>query len=223
MTCIAGVDEAGRGPLIGDLFMAIVVIEADQELFLKSLGVRDSKKLTKSRREELFNYIVSLARVIAVARIPPNVIDKHNINTLEISSLCKLLAKVLSITDVWRIYIDAFASPDKIKEHVKLCVKNLSADKIIAEHGADALHTVVGAASIVAKVLRDRHIEMLKISYGDFGSGYPSDKRTVDWLKNYYQKHRSIPPIVRRSWKTVESIIHRNHTLDHYTKERFKN
>lgn len=202
--------------------MAIVVIDSDQELFLKLLGVRDSKRLTRGRREELFKYIVSSARAVAVTRIPPNLIDRENLNTLEIKSLCRLLAKILSITNIEKVYIDAFANPNKIKEHVKLCVKNLSVDSIIAEHGADSMYTVVGAASIVAKVLRDRYVDLLKTVYGDFGSGYPSDKRTVDWLKNYYQKYKSVPPIVRKSWKTVENIIHGARTLDHYVRKGFK-
>lgn len=222
MKYIAGVDEAGRGPLIGDLFMAIVVIDSEQDSFLRSLGVKDSKRLTRSRREELFRYIVGTARVVAVTRITPSAIDRENINTLEIKSLCRLLTKVLTITSIERVYIDAFASPDKIKEHVRPCLKSLSIDNVIAEHGADSLYTVVGAASIVAKVLRDIHVDELKMVYGDFGSGYPSDRRTVDWLKNYYQRHRSIPPIVRRSWKTVENIIRRTHNLDLYIKENFK-
>ncbi|MEO2151636.1 MAG: ribonuclease HII, partial [Thermococcus sp.] len=78
--------------------------------------------------------------------------------------------------------------------------------EIIAKHRADALFPVVSAASIVAKVTRDREIEKLKAEYGEIGSGYPSDPRTRAFLENYYREHGAFPPIVRRGWKTLKKI-----------------
>lgn len=219
-TFVAGIDEAGRGPVVGDLFMALVVIDSGQEMFLKALGVKDSKKLSKSRREELFKSIVSVAEVVIVARIPPDAIDRENLNVLEAKTLCQLVIKANSITKLDKIYIDAFTHPDKIKEYISRCLDINKIDNIVVEHGADSLYTVVGAASIVAKVLRDRHIEILKKVYGDFGSGYPSDTRTIDWLKTFYRKHKILPPIVRRSWKTIENVLGTVDNLDRYVKDR---
>ncbi|MEM3979798.1 MAG: ribonuclease HII [Ignisphaera sp.] len=216
MIKIAGVDEAGRGPLIGDLFMALVVINESVEETLRNLGVRDSKKLTRKKREELFNRIISIAEAIVIARITPVDIDKENINDLEIKTLCRILAKAYSTIKFDKIYVDAFANPNKIVGHLQKCLREPQID-VVAVYNADSAYTIVGAASIVAKVLRDRHIDTLRQVYGDFGSGYPSDKRTIDWLKNYYQNHKAIPSIVRKSWKTVENILGVSSTLDRYT------
>uniref|UniRef100_A0A7C2Z1J6 Ribonuclease HII n=1 Tax=Ignisphaera aggregans TaxID=334771 RepID=A0A7C2Z1J6_9CREN len=216
MVFIAGVDEAGRGPLIGDLFMALVVIDERAEPTLRALGIRDSKKLSKNRREKLFGYIVRIAETVVVSRIPPELIDKENLNILEIRALCRAISKAASIVKIDKVYIDAFAEPTKLRDSVRKCVEDLDHEGVVVIHGADALYTVVGAASIIAKVLRDRYIDSLKTLYGDFGSGYPSDKRTIDWLKSYYATHRSIPPIVRRSWKTVDKVLSGKYTLDKY-------
>lgn len=222
MVYIAGIDEAGRGPLIGDLFMALVTIDDGVESLLRSLGVRDSKKLSRRRREELFGFIAGVAEAILVARVPPSDIDKENINTLEIKTLCRLIAEAYSTIKIDKIYVDAFADPNKITNHLQKCLEKSHIENIVAVYNADNTYTVVSAASIIAKVLRDRHIDTLKQIYGDFGSGYPSDERTVDWLKKYYQNHRDIPPIVRKSWKTIENILGRSHTLDRYTAKKNK-
>ncbi|MCI4436683.1 MAG: ribonuclease HII, partial [Ignisphaera sp.] len=71
----------------------------------------------------------------------------------------------------------------------------------------DSKYIAVSAASIVAKVLRDWHIDQLKKVYGDIGSGYPSDKKTVEWLQNYYKEFGELPSVVRKSWKTIERIL----------------
>jgi len=222
MVYIAGVDEAGRGPLIGDLFMALVAIDDGAESLLRSLGVRDSKKLTRKRREELFGYIAGVAEAVLVARVLPSDIDKENINTLEIKTLCRLIAEAYSTIEIDRIYIDAFVDPNKITNYLRKCLEKSHIDNIVAVYDADSTYVVVSAASIIAKVLRDRHIDTLKQIYGDFGSGYPSDERTIDWLKKYYQNYRAIPPIVRKSWKTIENTLGRSHTLDRYTVKRNK-
>ena len=78
--------------------------------------------------------------------------------------------------------------------------------KIVAEHKADSKYIPVAAASILAKVTRDRAIEKLKEAYGEIGSGYPSDPITRRFLEEYYKKHGVFPPIVRKSWKTLEKI-----------------
>ncbi|WP_457753524.1 ribonuclease HII, partial [Thermococcus sp.] len=78
--------------------------------------------------------------------------------------------------------------------------------KIIAEHKADAKYLPVSAASILAKVTRDKAIEKLKKQYGEIGSGYPSDPRTRKFLEEYYKEHGEFPPIVRKSWKTLRKI-----------------
>jgi ribonuclease HII len=216
MVYIAGVDEAGRGPLIGDLFMVMIVLDEEQEKFLKNLGVKDSKKLSKSKREELFKFIISSAETLIVSRLTPGDIDRENLNYLELKTLCKILTKGFNIARIDKVYIDAFADPIKISNFLRQCSKRIDLGKIVAIYKADNMYTVVGAASIVAKVLRDRHIEILKKMYGDFGSGYPSDRSTIEWLKSYYQKYRALPPIIRKSWKTVENVLGHGNALNKY-------
>lgn len=212
---IMGVDEAGRGPLVGDIFMAGVVIKEENVVKLKLIGVKDSKKLSRLSREKLFGLILSLAEAVIVTRISPQEIDNENINILEIKALCRLVSKLCSIVKIDKIYVDAFTDNQRILNYLKTCINVcVNLREVIAEYSADSKYVVVGAASIIAKVLRDRHIDMLKIFYGDFGSGYPSDKRTIDWLKKYYGQYNQIPSIVRRSWKTVKSLIGINTTVD---------
>jgi len=201
---VAGVDEAGRGPLIGDMFMAIVVVEEEKLRSLEQLGVRDSKKLTREKREKLLPLILSIANFVAVHRITPDQIDKYNINLLELESLVKLVKLALTFHPVKRVFIDAFTNPTTIISALHTIKEDID---VIAEYNADSKYIAVSAASIVAKVLRDWHIDQLKKVYGDIGSGYPSDKKTVEWLQNYYKKFGELPSVVRKSWKTVERIL----------------
>ncbi|MEM4553354.1 MAG: ribonuclease HII [Ignisphaera sp.] len=214
---VAGIDEAGRGPLIGDMFMVIVIIKEGDVQKLKSVGVKDSKKLTKADRERLFSTVLNLLEAVIVTRIQPHEIDSENLNILEARALCRLISHACNLLKIDRIYIDAFTHHQKIMEYIKLCNNIcMNLHNIVIEYKADDKYVVVSAASIIAKVLRDSHIDMLKQFYGDFGSGYPSDKRTIEWLKTYYNEHKELPPIVRRSWKTVDKIIRSRETLDRY-------
>ena len=201
---VAGVDEAGRGPLIGDMFMAIVVVEEEKLRILEQSGVRDSKKLTREKREKLLPLILSIANFVAVHRITPDQIDKYNINMLELESLVRLVKLALTFHPVKRVFIDAFTNPTTITSALHTIKEDVD---VIAEYNADSKYIAVSSASIVAKVLRDWHIDQLKKVYGDIGSGYPSDKRTVEWLQNYYKKFGELPSVVRKSWKTIERIL----------------
>ncbi|MDK6029294.1 ribonuclease HII [Ignisphaera sp. 4213-co] len=203
---IAGIDEAGRGPLVGDMFIALVAIEEKFLPILNSLGVNDSKKLAKQKREKLFPIILSLSSLVITSRIQPSQIDEYNINSLEMSTILNIVKKACRIIDIEEIYIDAFTNPKRIEE--KISSLNIRA-KVIVEFKADSKYAVVEAASIVAKVLRDEHIKQLSKVYGDVGSGYPSDRKTIDWLKKYYVTHGEIPPIVRRSWSTIDKVLHK--------------
>ncbi|MEM0026619.1 MAG: ribonuclease HII [Ignisphaera sp.] len=215
---LAGIDEAGRGPLIGDMFIALVAMENRYLPALQVAGVNDSKKISKTKREQLLPIILSLSSLVIVNRIQPNQIDEYNINVLEMNAILDLIRRAQKLIYIDEVYIDAFTDPGKITEKVKSVDNDL---KIFAEFKADSKYVVVGAASIVAKVLRDKHIESLKAIYGNFGSGYPSDRKTIEWLKNYYRLHKEIPPIVRRSWATVKKLLHEENrttkTLFDYT------
>ena len=203
---VAGCDEAGRGPVVGDMFVAMVVLHDDSLPKLHAAGVRDSKKLSPRRREELLPEILDAAEAVAVARVPPSSIDMGNLNRLFTDAVCRLARKVISRGySPSVLYIDAAGSEDVVSHRVSTCLPQEV--RVVAEHGADARYIPVAAASIVAKVLRDWHIETLKRLYGDMGSGYPSDPRTRAWLESYLREHGKLPPVVRKSWATVRRLL----------------
>ena len=189
---ICGVDEAGRGSLIGPLVIAFVFARKPGLLsFIK----KDSKKFSKGKREELFKRIVEKADFIFVEKIMPTEIDKRNINSIE----RQLIEKVIKIIKPKKIFIDLFEhSPSKIEE-----VGKKHGVDVVAEHKADEKYSIVSAASIVAKVVRDKEIEKISKKVGFFGSGYPSDQRTVEFVKKHYEE---IKPYLRKKWKTLDRI-----------------
>ena len=84
---------------------------------------------------------------------------------------------------------------------------NYNPKEIIAKHKADDIFPIVSAASIIAKNKRDSLINELKEKYGDLGSGYPSDKKTIDFLRKWIKKNRKVPAFARKSWATIKTIL----------------
>ncbi|ACJ16258.1 ribonuclease HII [Thermococcus onnurineus NA1] len=202
---LAGIDEAGRGPVLGPMVIAAVVVDEGNVPKLEELGVKDSKKLTPKRRERLFDEIVQLLDDYVILELWPEEIDSREgtLNEFEVENFVKALNSLKVKPDV--VYIDAADVKEaRFGEEIKAKL-DFEAD-IIAEHKADDKFVPVSAASILAKVARDRAIEKLKDQYGEIGSGYPSDPRTRTFLEEYYRKHGEFPPIVRRTWKTLKKI-----------------
>ncbi len=200
---IGGVDEAGRGPVIGPMVMALV--ETDDESQLVDIGVKDSKKLTPERREELRDKIYEVADVY-VRRVEPFEIDsfvlkKKGLNVLEAKITAELINKGKSSI----IYVD---SPDRNVERYKFYINTFLKRNvmIVTSNNAEEKYPVVAAASIVAKVERDRIITRIKDVYGDIGSGYPHDEKSRQFIEMWYRKRNSYPGFVRKSWNTVENI-----------------
>ncbi len=207
---ICGIDEAGRGCVIGPLVIACVCIEDNDEI--NNFKLKDSKKLRKSVREKIFDEISDKIKY-KVEIIPPREIDlaveRKKLNFLEIEKICNLLEHFKPKI----VYIDSpIVNTKKFVKEIKNRI-NLEC-KIIAENKADERYPIVSAASIIAKVIRDREIEKLKERYGDFGSGYPSDPRTVAFLREHYMNKRRLPDFVRKSWKTITKI--KNTTLEQF-------
>jgi len=211
ITC--GIDEAGRGPVIGPMVMACCIFDEDGIEKLKELNIKDSKQLTPKRREFLEGKIKKITLKHIIKKISPVEIDetrkKISLNDIEAKEISEMLLELdKTTTDMLSvIYVD---SPENIQENfTKKILKFLSSlpscerigenkFNIISEHFADSRYIEVSAASILAKVERDREIENLKKIYGDFGSGYPSDPKTAEFLKNNESK---IPrEILRKSW-----------------------
>lgn len=199
-----GVDEAGKGPVLGALFAA--AIRADPATLPD--GIDDSKNLSATRRETLAERLQAHEAVaIGVADIPPERIDdpETDMNTLTVAAQAAALSDVIQDGD--RGVVDAGdTNADRFGRRV---ADRIDADiDLTAEHGADEAHTLVGAASIIAKVKRDRHVETLATEYDtDIGSGYPSDPTTRTFLESYVTTHGELPACARSSWQTCDDII----------------
>ena len=201
---ICGVDDAGRGSMIGPMVIAGISIEKKNIPKLRKLGVRDSKKLSPKKRELLYKQIVKLVDDYHVIRIPPRTIDKyvfeHNLNHLE----AKKMAEVISNLNPDLSYVD---SCDVNAARFGREISDLSKkSKVKSYHYADSRFAVVSAASIIAKVSRDRSIMRLNKTT-NLGSGYPSDKKSVNYVKKVVSSKKSLPTSIRKSWKPVQKIL----------------
>lgn len=201
---ICGIDDAGRGSMIGPLVIAGVSIDKKNIRKLLSLGVKDSKKLSPKNRKLLFNKIIKVVDRYYITKISTRSIDanvkKHNLNNLEAKNMAKVVLKLNPDIS----YVDSCdVNPTRFGKEISKLSENHT---IKSYHYADSRFVVVSAASILAKVTRDKTIEKLKKTY-NLGSGYPSDSVTVKFVTNYYQTNQMLPNFVRKSWKPVLRII----------------
>jgi ribonuclease HII len=200
---ICGVDEAGKGSVLGPLVVAAVA--APSENALDHLGVRDSKLCSAKERERLYTLIKKEFRVTTV-RLDADDIDAIRIEMTLNVAVARAHARVISRLSPTCAYVDAcdvncFRYAEMVKNHLdRQC-------EIVSEHHADEKFPVVSAASIIAKVTRDRAIATLAKEYGEIGSGYPSDPVTIRFLTAWIDEHKTPPPIARKSWKTVSAIL----------------
>lgn len=203
---IIGLDEAGRGPVIGPMVISGVQIKKDDEKALKSLEVKDSKLLTPKRREELYKNIENIADNIKTITIDAQTIDTlrktRSLNVIELEAF----AEIINSLKADKVYLDLPERNSDFAERLKAKVKREI--DLTAEHKADEKYPVVSAASIIAKVTRDNIIKNIEKDIEEpIGSGYPSDPITKQFLKSFYKKHKSFPPFVRHSWETTKKII----------------
>jgi len=220
---LLGIDDAGRGPVIGPMIIAGILIREENEFLLKKIGAKDSKMLLPEQRKFMFKQILELAEDFHIEKIPPQEIDKavlnknYNLNTLEAAKIASVINEILGrlekkkseikiIVDCpspniskWRETMKSFIEPEVLSN------KNLKLNFYV-EHKADVNHLACSAASIVAKVTRDDEIEKLKSKIGiDFGSGYPADPFTCIALKKHEKELRSAG-VLRESWGTLKKI-----------------
>jgi ribonuclease HII len=206
---VAGVDDAGRGAVIGPLVIAGVLVKEEDLPKLKELGVKDSKLLSPHTREVLAPEIRKIVQKYAVLKLQPEEIDVvvksgrklHKLNWLE----AQTMARVIETLKPDRVYVDASdVLEERFKQHILECM-SFKVD-IVSEHKADRNYVAVSAASIIAKVERDREVAELARVYGDFGSGYPSDQRTMNFLKQLAERAGEYPEFIRKSWKPAKKI-----------------
>lgn len=205
---VVGVDEAGKGPVIGSMFAAAVRVPDAVAL---PDGLADSKRLTPERRETLCERVRGTDGVtVALAEVPVDRIDDPatDMNGLTVDAHARALAGVARPDDVVRCDaadVDAARFGRRVTDAAAAAgVEGLD---VRAEHRADERQPVVSAAGIVAKVTRDAHVAALAAEYGDLGSGYPSDPTTRAFLDDYVRSNASLPACARRSWATCERLL----------------
>ena len=201
---VCGVDDAGRGSVLGPLVIAGISIEQKNIKQLVKIGVKDSKQLSPQLREKLYEQILSLVEGYHVEKIHPKTIDKsvskNLLNQLEANYMAKVIKKLQANSS----YVD---SCDVNPKRFGLYISNLAkTGKIISSHHADRKYPVVSAASIIAKVNRDREIEKLRKNHA-LGSGYPSDPKTMKFIKEWVSQNGDVPIFVRKSWKPVKILL----------------
>jgi ribonuclease HII len=206
---IAGVDEAGRGPLIGPMIVCGILVDLNSLTELERIGVRDSKVLTPARREQLKIEIEPIAEKVIIRSLSASEIDRRRkrmtMNEIEVREF----AEVVKALNPERVFLDA---ADVNATRFGINVGEMSGlisrgAVIVSEHKADSTYPVVSAASIIAKVERDLTIHRLHTRYGDFGSGYPSDPKTMAFVRNLVQEGKKLPSIVRHSWDSIRKIL----------------
>ncbi|NEU55609.1 ribonuclease HII [Halorussus sp. MSC15.2] len=211
-----GVDEAGKGPVLGSMFAAAVRIPDPTDL---PAGIDDSKRVPPERREALAAELRDDDRIaVGVAEVPVERIDdpETDMNTLTVAAHADAIAEVVppnadatveGVADAGDTSEERFAR--------RVADRAPAAVELTAEHGADDEHPVVGAASIVAKVERDAHVAALAERYveaygpelGDLGSGYPGDSTTREFLETFVAETGRLPDCARRSWSTCEDVL----------------
>jgi ribonuclease HII len=204
-----GVDEAGRGCVVGPLVVAGVSADKLGVEELKEIGVRDSKLLTPRRRNALYGEILKICARANWALIDPQEIDTvvftgkkyRRLNYLE----ALYFAKVVDELEAAVVTVDASdTSPKRFRDVIS---NNLTVQcKVRAYHFADRDYPLVSAASIIAKVERDRMVSRLRERHGDFGSGYPSDPRTKIFFREWLEAGKLPPDWTRRSWKSWQTF-----------------
>ncbi len=214
MEFVTGIDEAGRGAVLGPLVVAGVTIDTKSEKKLKALGVKDSKELTPKRREELYKQIEKTAKDIFVLKVAPCRIDTYRNMGINLDKIEAMkMAEIIDFNSSNKVFIDSLTSnPKRFKSLVVKFTKNKDAE-LIVENYMDESVIVVGAASIVAKVERDKEIEELKAQVGvDFGVGYPHDPLTIQFIEKIIKETngRQLPDYIRKSWVTTEMLQEKN-------------
>lgn len=225
-SCLLGIDEAGRGPVLGPMVYGIAYCAIERQSILIDFGCADSKALTEEKREAIFEEInkdegnnEDAQKYIgwAVDVIAPNVIStnmlsrtKCSLNEISMNAASDLIQAAIDAgVDLAEVYVDTVGPPDKYQQRLKKLFPQL---KITVAKKADSTYPIVSAASICAKVTRDHALKVWRFAEGsdiskDFGSGYPGDPVTKRFLRDNIDPVFGFPRLVRFSWSTAENIL----------------
>jgi ribonuclease HII len=192
-----GMDEAGRGPVFGPMVVAIVCGDSEK---MREIGARDSKSLSPKARERILSIIEKEKCFLDYSVITASELNERmchqTLNEIEYGAYLNL---ILRSPEGSSIQVDSF---DVIEERLQERLRHDSGREVICRHSGDRIFPLVSAASIVAKVVRDREVEEIREKYGDIGSGYPADPKTQEFLRKCFQNGWNIDNIVRKRWKT---------------------
>lgn len=222
--CILGIDEAGRGPVLGPMVYGTCYIPRTQEHKLKDMGCMDSKMLTEGKRDILFAKLHSSSSTASsfcgwgITVLPPSWIAesqlkrcKYNLNTISHDTAMGLIRGVIDKgVNLVAVYLDTVGDPSKYRDLIKSRFPNL---EVTVEKKADSTYPCVSAASIAAKVSRDCIVkdwtfpEHLSPPESGYGSGYPGDPATKKFLQQSFDKVFGFSSFVRFSWNTAALII----------------
>ena len=207
---IAGIDEAGRGPALGPMVLAVACIEKKDEDVLLEIGVKDSKLLQEPERKRQAGLLKKALHEYGTVQIMPHEIDKlrdrKSLNEIEAMRIGLLLNRMKEKPAV--IYVDA---PDPLAKSFETRIRRyINFDAVIrSEHKADINYPIVSAASIIAKVERDAELKKLSKQYGELGSGYPHDPVTIAFMRKWVEKNKSLPVFARHSWETSKAMLNK--------------
>jgi ribonuclease HII len=205
---IGGVDEAGRGALVGPLVVAGISVKSSRLHRLAKMGIKDSKLLSPKQRRSLIPKLIDEVESICICKLTPLDVDcgvkDNNLNLLEAQAMAVVIDNIFP--DI--VFIDSCdVNPVRYRKSVSKFVCINRPKKIISQHHAEHASIAVAGASIVAKVTRD--LEMLRIreEYGEMGSGYPSDKRTKEFIRKWIEKNKTPRHFIRKSWKSMKTLF----------------
>ncbi len=220
MTWVAGIDEAGRGPVLGSMIVCAFAAKKEDETLLKKMGVKDSKMLTAARRKELFPEILKIGKAAVIedtAKQLNEEMKRLSLNDIEALKMAAALVDLEAQVKLDTIYID---SPDPVLSTFERRIRRYykGPAKIVCAHKADQKYPVVSAASVVAKVTRDAGIDKLKKQFGeDIGTGYSHDERTISFLKRHWgNKSHPVHEHIRTHWATAKNLSITQFKLDGY-------
>jgi ribonuclease HII len=207
---ILGIDESGRGPVIGDMVISGVALPSEETgAVLADRGVKDSKLLTRKRRESLYPLIQRMSSLVITKIVSPQEVDSWRSSGMSLNELeAKVFAEIILEARPREAIVDCSdVVPETFAGRLAKYLGKAAPAKLVCQHYADRDFPVVSAASIVAKVTRDRRMLDLCETFGELGSGYCHDARTIQFLSSWYESKGSFPPIVRKSWITASRIV----------------
>ncbi|MEA3248688.1 MAG: ribonuclease HII [Nanoarchaeota archaeon] len=209
MAKLIGIDDAGRGPVLGPMILAGVLIECDEEFGIKKMGAKDSKLLTPKQRKELREKIISKFDYHIEVAEPIDIDESDNLNYLEAIKTAIIINKLTwGLSEPVKVIVDCpSVNISSWSRDVQKLIKRPELVSLVCEHKADLNHPVVSAASIIAKERREDEMKKLRKEFGiDFGSGYPADPKTKNFIEENFN-NSEYKKIIRFSWNTVKRLL----------------